>query len=67
MKWTKPTSGDIRKRKGFLFLPKGNSGFSRETRWLEYAKWTEVYNGALEKWEFAWWNDNEEEQEFRPS
>ena len=66
MKWTTPTSGDIRKKKGFLLLPKGNTGFSREIRWLEYGKWTEVYNGGTEKWEFAWWEDDEE-QEFRPS
>lgn len=35
-----PKEGDLRARRGFLFLPKT---IGRETRWLERAYWTEAY------------------------
>ena len=62
MKWTKPSMGDTRKRQGFLFLPKGNL----EIRWLEYAKWVETYS-ITNGWTFCFWDDGDDEQEFRPS
>lgn len=43
MRWrpdAKLKQDDLRERKGFLFLPKTIAG---ETRWLEFARWAEVY------------------------
>lgn len=42
MKWkhTMPKVGDTRRNSGFLLLPMTIDG---ETRWLEFATWTEEY------------------------
>ena len=39
MKWSRPYNNQRRIRKGFLWFPKGD----RQMRWLEYAKWNEIY------------------------
>lgn len=59
MRWTKPSAGDLRRKEGFLFFAKGS--VVEGMRWLEYAKWTEVYDSRF-GWKFCWW-DNEEEDE----
>ncbi len=47
MKWkhnSPPEVGDIRNRAGFLFMPRR---IGDETRWLEYAEWSEVYHKPM--------------------
>ena len=63
MRWTHThtiiSNNDTRHRKGFLLLPKT---INNETRWLEFAKWTEIYRcgnapyvGYFSGWELLCW------------
>jgi hypothetical protein len=45
--------GELRKRKGFLFLPKR---IHSELRWLEYARWTEKVDSNF-TWLPIYWDD----------
>lgn len=65
MRWTekpyaKPIEGNCRIRSGFLFLPLCALG---EWRWLEQAKWEELYYGPsydyLGGWAMVRWVDND--------
>jgi len=66
MKWTKPTSGDIRIKEGFLIFPKELQDELRMnvvTKWMEWASWVECYtlvgysvNGqSVYKWKPIYW------------
>ncbi len=39
-----PRLGEMRRRAGFLFLPKT---IGRETRWLEWAAWDDIWSERL--------------------
>jgi len=59
-----PKHWDMREKSGFLFLPKtcvkkdtNNFTTTMETRWLVWAKWSEIYSDFFESWENGVWLD----------
>jgi hypothetical protein len=59
MRRKNPVYGDIRIRRGFLFMPKSvnhQSYHTKETRWLEFAVWEEEFTRA--RWGEGWWMMN---------
>jgi hypothetical protein len=62
MRWVNPEAkeGDCRDRSGFLWTRKTNI-ITKETRWLEFASWREVYTSSKNGyyWAVVWWHDQE--------
>lgn len=58
MRYNTPKIGDIRKRSGFLWLPKE---INHEVRFWEYAEWEEEYkwDPLLNGWEAYKWINKE--------
>lgn len=62
MKILHPNHGDCRSKKKFLFFPKR---INYETRWLEVAKWSEVYKefNPYTRDRRGWWDAKEWEND----
>ena len=63
MRKTLPESGDVRRREGFLLLPRS---IERDWRWLEWATWREQYVEPYiyrPYWEATHWLDKETDDE----
>lgn len=56
MRRVDPKGGDTREQEKFLLLPKR---IWNEVRWLEVARWREVYDGYSKQWKCNAWLDRE--------